>query len=52
MNMKKQYMAPALEVVELHDDLMLNGASADGTNITVVNDDNKYYNDTEYGDIN
>lgn len=48
--MKKQYMAPALLVVELYEDLMLNGASADGTNITV--EDNSYYNPSDYDDIN
>ena len=51
MNTKKQYMAPNLDVVELYEDLMLTGASADGTNVEVVNGDN-YYNEKDYGDIN
>lgn len=50
MNTKKQYMAPNLDVVELYEDLMLTGASADGTTVTVVND--SYYNTTDYDDIN
>lgn len=49
MNTKKQYMAPNLDVVELYEDLMLTGASADGTNVEVVD---SYYNTTDYDDIN
>lgn len=47
MNTKKQYMAPALEVVELYEDLMLTGASANGDGIG-VDTDNKYNPEDEY----
>ena len=48
MNTKKQYMAPNLDVVELYEDLMLNGASANGESID-VNTTEKY--NSEYEDI-
>lgn len=49
MNTKKQYMAPNLDVVELYEDLMLTGASADGNSVVV---EDKYYNTTDYDEIN
>lgn len=51
MNTKKQYMAPALEVVELYEDLMLIGASGENLSIK-AEESEKYYNTDEYGDIN
>ena len=47
MKTKRQYMAPALEVVELYEDLMLGGASANGDSID-VNTTEKYNSDEEY----
>ena len=43
MNMKKQYTAPTLEVVDVEVHLMLNGVSADGDSITVGSGNNEYY---------